>query len=105
VDGLWSEKRFSYEGERYRLEGAICEPKPVAKPRPTIYAGGESDAAKTMIAEQCDAYVMHGDPVEAVAPKIADMRQRRQQAGGPPMRYGMAAYAIVRDSEAEAMKE
>ena len=33
----------------------------------TIYAGGESDAAKTMIARQCDAYVMHGDPVEAIA--------------------------------------
>lgn len=105
VDGLWTEKRFSYQGERYRLDQAICEPKPVAKPRPTIYAGGESDAAKTMIAEQCDAYVMHGDPVEAIAPKIADMRQRREQAGGPPMRYGMAAYAIVRDSEAEAKTE
>src|SRR3954466_14059815 len=73
VDGLWSEKRFSFEGERYRLSEAICEPKPVRKPRPTIYAGGESEAAKTLIAEQCDAYVMHGDPVEAVRPKIADM--------------------------------
>jgi FMNH2-dependent dimethyl sulfone monooxygenase len=105
VDGLWSEKRFSYEGERYRLEDAICEPKPVSRPRPTIYAGGESDAAKTMIAEQCDSYVMHGDPVDAVAPKIADMKQRREKAGGPPMTYGMAAYAIVRDSEAEARAE
>jgi FMNH2-dependent dimethyl sulfone monooxygenase len=105
VDGLWSEKRFTYHGERYRLEQAICEPKPIATPRPTIYAGGESDSAKTMIAEQCDAYVMHGDPVEAIAPKIADMKRRRAEAGGPPMQFGMAAYAIVRDSEAEAEAE
>jgi FMNH2-dependent dimethyl sulfone monooxygenase len=105
VDGLWREKRFNYEGERYRLKDAICEPKPVRKPRPTVYAGGESETAKTMIAEQCDAYVMHGDPVEAVRPKIADMASRREAAGGPPMQYGMAAYAIVRDSEAEARKE
>ena len=41
----------AYEGERYRLQDAICEPKPVRKPRPIIYAGGESEAAKTMIAE------------------------------------------------------
>src|SRR5918998_1068659 len=41
VDGLWTEKRFSYEGERYRLKDAICEPKPVSRPRPTLYAGGE----------------------------------------------------------------
>jgi FMNH2-dependent dimethyl sulfone monooxygenase len=48
---------------------------------------------------------MHGDPVEAIAPKIADMAARREAAGAPPMRYGMAAYAIVRDSEAEAKRE
>jgi FMNH2-dependent dimethyl sulfone monooxygenase len=58
-----------------------------------------------MIATQCDAYVMHGDPVEAIAPKIADMKQRREAAGGPPMQFGMAAYAIVRDGEAEAQAE
>jgi FMNH2-dependent dimethyl sulfone monooxygenase len=103
VDGLWTEKRFSFAGDIYKLEEAICEPKPAG--HPTIYAGGESEAAKTIIATQCDAYVMHGDPVEAIAPKIADMKRRRAQAGGPPMQFGMAAYAIVRDSEAEAEAE
>jgi dimethylsulfone monooxygenase len=105
VDGLWSEKRFSFAGERYKLDQAICEPKPVRKPRPPIYAGGESEAAKDLIAGQCDAYVMHGDAVDAIAPKIADMAERRAQAGGTPMQFGMAAFAIVRDSEAEAQRE
>jgi FMNH2-dependent dimethyl sulfone monooxygenase len=105
VDGLWTEERFSFEGERYRLKEAVCEPKPVASPRPTIYAGGESEAAKNMIAAQCDAFVMHGDSVEAIAPKIADMKARRAAAGGPELKFGMAAYAIVRDSEAEAADE
>ncbi|MBV9883343.1 MAG: LLM class flavin-dependent oxidoreductase [Sphingomonadaceae bacterium] len=103
VNGLWTEKRFSFDGERYRLDQAICEPKPPH--HPTIYAGGESDAAKNMIATQCDAYVMHGDPVEAIAPKIADMKRRREEASGPPMQFGMAAYAIVRETEAEAQAE
>jgi FMNH2-dependent dimethyl sulfone monooxygenase len=105
VDGLWREKRFSFDGQRYHLENAICEPKPVSKPRPTIYAGGESEAAKTLIANQCDAYVMHGDPANALKPKIADMDARREKAGKGRMQYGMAGYAIVRDSEAEAKKE
>ena len=105
VDGLWTQKRFSFEGERYRLDEAISEPKPVSDPRPTIYAGGESEAAKTLIATQCDAYVMHGDPAEVIRPKVADMQERRAQAGGPKMQFGMAAYAIVRDSEAEAKRE
>ncbi len=103
VDGLWTQERFTFEGAYYRTQDAICAPKPVK--RPTIYAGGESEKAKTMIAARCDAYVMHGDPVAAIAPKIADMAARREAAGGAPMHYGMAAYAIVRDSEAEAKRE
>ena len=103
VEGLWTEERFSFGGQFYRLEDAICAPKPV-KP-PVIYAGGESDKAKAMIAAQCDAYVMHGDPADAIAPKIADMAARRRAIGRPAMTYGMAAYAIVRDSEAEAKRE
>lgn len=103
VDGLWTKDRFSFEGRYYKTDDAICAPKPVSKP--TIYAGGESEAAKTMIASLCDAYVMHGDPPEAIAPKIADMKARREKAGGKPMAFGMAAYAIVRDSEAEAKRE
>jgi FMNH2-dependent dimethyl sulfone monooxygenase len=105
VDGLWSQPVFNHRGPRYVLTDAICAPKPVARPRPTIYAGGESEAAKSMIAECCDAYVMHGDEPAVVAEKIADMRARRERIGKPPMQYGMAAYAIVRDSAAEARRE
>lgn len=103
VEGLWTQDRFTLDGARYRVKDAICSPKPAAKP--IVYAGGESDTAKSMIAAQCDAYVMHGDPVSAIAPKISDMRARRDATGGQPMRFGMAAYAIVRDSDAEAKRE
>ncbi len=103
VKGLWREERFSFEGQFYRTEDAICAPKPLHAP--ILYAGGESETAKTLIAGKCDAYVMHGDPASAIAPKIADMQARRTAAGGAPMTFGMAAYAIVRDSEAEAKRE
>lgn len=114
VDHAWTDRTFSYEGQYYRAEDTVLEPKPVrhpARPRPTIYAGGESEAAKRLISEQCDAYVMHGDPVEHVRAKVADMRARREQAAErlgidlPPLRFGMAAYAIVRETEAEARQE
>ena len=75
------------------------------RPHPTLYAGGESEAAKTLIARACDAYVMHGDPAERIAPKIADLRARRERLGLAPMQYGMAAYVIVRDTEREAQRE
>jgi len=114
VDGAWSKPSFSYRGRFYQHDDLVLEPKPISRPgrhRPVIYAGGESEAAKTMIARQCDAYVMHGDPPERIAPKIADMRERRERASEelgidlPPMQFGVAAYAIVRDSRHEIDEE
>jgi len=46
--------------------------------------------------------VTHGDPIERVAPKVVDIQQRRESLGVEPMLYGMAGYAIVRDTEEEA---
>ena len=105
VSGMWSEARFSYAGRYYQIENAILEPKPIASPRPTLYAGGESEAAKTLIARTCDAYLMHGDPPERIAAKIADMRARREQTGHPPLRFGVAGYVVCRNSDAEARQE
>lgn len=105
VNGLWSQERFSYAGQYYQVENAVMQPKPVQKPRPIIYAGGESETAKDLIARTCDAYVMHGDPPERVREKIADLSARRERLGLPPMTFGVAGYAIVRDTDDEAQAE
>jgi FMNH2-dependent dimethyl sulfone monooxygenase len=105
LDGVWKRDHFSFSGKYYRVENNVLEPKPVAKPRPTLYAGGESAAAKELIAEKCDAYLMHGDPPERVAEKIADMRNRREKHALPPLKFGVAGYGIVRDTEQEAQDE
>jgi FMNH2-dependent dimethyl sulfone monooxygenase len=108
VDSAWKEAKSSFAGRYYQVEELIVEPKPLVtceRLRPTIYAGGESPRAKEVIALQCDAYVMHGDPPERVAEKIADMRRRREELGLPPMRFGVAAYAVVRNTDAEARRE
>src|ERR1700732_725967 len=105
LDGVWSRDHFSYVGKYYRVEDNVLEPKPLSKPRPCLYAGGESAAAKDLIAEKCDAYLMHGDPPEQVREKIADLRHRRARHNLPPMKFGVAGYAIVRETEREAQEE
>lgn len=114
VTAAWRMPKVSYAGKYYNVDELVLEPKPVEhhkRARPTIYAGGESDAAKRMITRQCDAYVMHGDPPERIAPKIAEMKRLRDRASYelgvelPPLQFGVAGYAIVRDSEAEVHEE
>jgi len=105
VDGVWSNASFTHQGTYYTVEDAVLEPKPLSRPRPTIYAGGESPAAKEMISSMCDGFLTHGDPPENIAPKVADMRRRREELGLPPMVFGAAGYAIVRPTEDEARRE
>jgi FMNH2-dependent dimethyl sulfone monooxygenase len=105
IDGAWRQPKFDYSGTYYQVNELVVEPKPVRRPRPTIYAGGESEAAKSLISQKCDAYVMHGDPPERVAPTVADLAARRERLHLPPMSYGLAGYVIVRDTEPEAKRE
>ena len=105
VNGCWSQQEFTHKGRYYDVEKNLLAPKPVAKPRPRLYAGGESETAKNLIASKCDAYLMHGDPPSTVGKKIADMRERRERLGLPPMVFGVAGYAVVRDSAPEARRE
>ncbi len=105
LDGVWSQDHFSFSGKYYRVEDTVLQPKPLSRPRPAIYAGGESEAAKELIARKCDAYLMHGDPPSRVKEKIADLSARRARCGLPPMKFGVAGFVIVRNTEEQARAE
>jgi FMNH2-dependent dimethyl sulfone monooxygenase len=105
LSATFREGSVSYKGRYYEVDELIVEPKPIQKPRPPVYAGGESEAAREMIARHADVYVMHGDPPERLKPKIDDMKRRRAAYGLPPLRFGVAAYSIVRNSEQELQQE
>jgi FMNH2-dependent dimethyl sulfone monooxygenase len=105
VNRLWKGDDVSLDGCYYKIEQGVVSPKPLTQPRPPIYAGGESEAAREMIARLCDGYVMHGDPPDVIAARIADMCARRERLGLGPLTFGVAAYSIVRDTEAEARAE
>ena len=95
LDGAWREPCFSYRGAYYQVEDLVLEPKPVRRPRPLVYAGGESEAAKSLIARTCDAYVMHGDPPDRILSKVADIQRRRAALGLPSMPPNSPARAMA----------
>lgn len=105
IDNIWKKDHFTFEGKYYKVNNNILQPKPVSNPRPKMYAGGESGAAKDLISSTCDGYVMHGDSPELIGKRIADMRERREKKGLPPMVFGVAGYSIIRNNEQEVKKE
>jgi dimethylsulfone monooxygenase len=103
VGRLLREETVTHDGPLYHLAGTVLEPKPARVP--PVYMGGESPKAKEVIAQQADAYVMHGDAPEVIAAKVADLAARRAAAGRPPLTFGVSGYVICRDTEAEAQAE
>jgi FMNH2-dependent dimethyl sulfone monooxygenase len=105
LNGVWNENGFSFQGKYYQVANNTLQPKPLSRPRPALYAGGESEAAKDLISTTCDGYVMHGDTPETIGNRIRDMKKRREKKGLPTMQYGVAAYSIIRNTDAEVKKE
>ena len=97
------EDTVTHAGPLYALDGAIMEPKP-SRP-PMVYMGGESPKAKQVISAMADAYVMHGDPPEVIAAKVAELSELRAQTGQPPLVFGVSGYVICRDSQADVRAE
>jgi FMNH2-dependent dimethyl sulfone monooxygenase len=103
VSRLLREDTVTHSGPLYQLDAAVLEPKPGRVP--PVYMGGESPRAKEVIATQADAYVMHGDAPDVIAAKVANLNARREQAGRPPLEFGVSGYVICRDTEAGARAE
>jgi FMNH2-dependent dimethyl sulfone monooxygenase len=103
VGRLLREDTVTHHGPLYQLTGTVLEPKPARLP--PVYMGGESPRAKEVIAQQADAYVMHGDSPEVIAAKVADLTARRAATGRPPLAFGVSGYVICRDTEAAAQAE
>ncbi|QMV19317.1 LLM class flavin-dependent oxidoreductase [Granulicella sp. 5B5] len=116
LQNCWKGQHTSHSGRFYNIDDNVLSPKPLPTrgysraPQgaglPTLYAGGESETAKNLIAAKCDAYLMHGDDPKTIASKIEDMKQRRAKHPHlAPLLFGVTGYCIVRDSEAEANRE
>ncbi len=90
-----------FAGRHYRVEGGRLDFGPVQRPRPPLWFGGSSDAGQDLAAAQLDTYLTWGEPLAAVAAKVAAVRERAAKRGRA-LRYGLRIHLIVRETEGEA---
>jgi F420-dependent oxidoreductase-like protein len=81
VKAMWSEERASFEGRRYRLREAINEPKPVQRPHPPLWVGGDGERVTLkLVALHADGCNVGGDPAN-VRHKLEVLRRHCEEAG------------------------
>ncbi|BBA37079.1 alkanesulfonate monooxygenase [Methylocaldum marinum] len=100
---LLAGETVDFTGKHVQVEGAKLLFPPVQHPHPPLYFGGSSAAAHDLAAEQVDVYLSWGEPPDAVAKKIADVKQRAE-ARGRKIRFGIRLHVVVRETEAEAWR-
>lgn len=98
---LLAGETVDFSGEHHRVEGARLFFEALQKPYPPLYFGGSSEAAHELAAEHVDTYLTWGEPPDAVAGKIADVRARAA-ARGRSVRFGVRLHVIVRETNEEA---
>jgi probable F420-dependent oxidoreductase len=107
---LWTKERPRYEGRHVRFADIIMEPKPVQKPYPPMWIGGESEPALRRVAKLGDGWYPLGtnpqhplDSLPRLRAGIEKMRQRVRDAGRDPARIAIG-YRVARHGSSAPAK-
>ena len=99
VTSVWTRESVDFTGKYYTIADARVSAPP--NPLPDIYFGGSSAAALPIAAEFADVYLTWGEPPQAAAAKIDQVRVQAA-ARGRTVRFGIRLHTISRDTSAAA---
>ena len=93
---LWTNPAPKFEGKHVRFSDIVFEPKPVQKPHPPIWIGGESGPALRRTARIGDAWYPIGtnpqNPLDSLTrfkTQVARLRKMTAEAGRDPKAVGL----------------
>ena len=73
---LWTEERIAHQGEFFSFDAVMFEPKPMQKPHPPVFIGGESPAALRRAAA-ADGWMGMNHTPDTAAPLIKQLQDLR----------------------------
>jgi alkanesulfonate monooxygenase len=102
VDSLLRGERTRFHGEHFNVDDYLLRPADPYRERPRIYVGGESEPARQLVADKGDVWFINGQPLQDVQALIADLRARKRPMEHAPLRFGLSAFVIARETDEEA---
>lgn len=106
LKGIWTspdETGFTFSGDFYKYNSYNLSPKPLQKPHPEIFQGGNSDDARDNAAQVSDWYFMNGNDLDGFRTQIEDVKARAAKHNHK-VQFAVNGFVIVRDTEEEAVQ-
>ena len=63
MKGLWTQDRFTLEGEFYQIHDGMMPTRSVRAPHPPLFAASRADEGMNVVAEECDTWFVNYDKI------------------------------------------
>lgn len=108
IKKLWTEDHVSFDGKHFRLKDATLEPKPLQRPHPCIWVGGNSADMRKVTAETGDGWIPVLPTPKQLAEGVLHIKDEMKRAGRNTQRlriaYGGSGCALTRENEEEVKR-
>ena len=102
---VWTQTHVKFAGKYTNIDGLLVDPKPVQKPHPPIWVGGETGPSMRRAARVGDVWYPIGsnkanmlDTLPRLVAGIARIRELTAKAGRDPVKLGVA-YRVKRHGQ------
>jgi probable F420-dependent oxidoreductase len=97
---IWTKDEAEFHGEFVNFDRIWSYPKPVQKPHPPIYMGGDGATTFDRVVEFCDGWMPIGGRLKDPREKIAALRRRAETAGRDPKSITISIFGAKADRAA-----
>jgi len=105
---LWRENCISFDGKYFQLKNATLEPKPIQRPHPSLWIGGNSETIQRVVAELGDGWIPVLPTPKQLATGVIEIEKKMRTHGRDSRKlrvaYGGSGCALIAKDE-DAVKE
>ncbi|MEU3625898.1 dimethyl sulfone monooxygenase SfnG [Amycolatopsis coloradensis] len=98
---LWTSDHAEFNGDFYRIHDFDIKPKPVGRPHPEIFQGGNSTAARKLAGRVSDWYFSNGKDFDGFSEQVSEVRGYAVE-NDHSVRFGLNGFLIARETDSEA---
>lgn len=75
IKALWTNEPAEYHGQYVDFDSSYCRPKPIQKPHPPIFIGGDSDATVRRVIRHHAGWLSTPLPANKLAHRVGQLRE------------------------------